>query len=221
MRLAALGLFLLVIASPGAPPVSPAESASAAGLTPRQIADRIAAPFLAQDQIRVNYTNDLTLIALLAMYDATGDDGYLDAVRKVMRDRGQPPGFVHRFRSQPFCSISLELYLRTKDSRYVKPFLDETAKYRAEAPRSYDGAISHYGDPALGRILIDQIQDYTSRMAHAGTIGGDRTFHREAVGQWRLFRDALRNQQTGLWGHARGWFEDPIEIVPTAWGRGQ
>jgi hypothetical protein len=67
-------------------------------------------------QVRgVSCNNDLILIALLAMYDATGDEDYLRSVQDVMRRRGMPPGFVHPFRSQPLCGVSFELYWRTKD----------------------------------------------------------------------------------------------------------
>jgi len=187
----------------------------------RQLADAVISRFLAEPTIPVNYTNDVTLNAVLAMHDATGEAKYLESVQGVMERRGMPPGYVHPYRSQPFCSISLELLLRTQDERYKQPFLTESAKYREEAPRSFDGAVSHYGEPEMGRILIDQLQDYAYRMACTGRIGGDASYYREAVEQYRLFRSALRNPTTGLWGHARGWFDSPRSIVAVAWGRGQ
>ena len=149
------------------------DSAAAACLTPQELADRVSERFLAQPKYPVNYNNDLILIALLAMHDATGEQRYLESVQQVMSRREMPPGYVHPFRSQPFCSISFELYWRTKDQRDVQPFVSETARYRAEVPRSFDGAVSHYGDPAMGRILLDQIQDYAARMARAGRLSGD------------------------------------------------
>ena len=199
----------------------PAErSAAKAGLQPRQLADRVVERFLKQEKLPVNYTNDLTLEALLVMFDVTGDRKYLEAVQEVMEKRKLPPGFVHPFKSQPFCCVSFELYLRTRDARYVEPFLAESRKYVQEVPRSFDGAVTHYGDRQMGRILIDQLQDYSSRMAKAGWLSSEDQFFKESAEQLGLFRAALRDPKTGLWGHGRGWFGDARHVTATPWGRG-
>ncbi len=195
-------------------------SAWTAKLTPQQVVDRVAAKFVRREKIRGGYTNDLTLEALLAMYDATGDRTHLEFVSKVLSGRRIPPSGFPSYRSQPFNCITISLFERTGHRQLIKPYIAEMNKYRQNAPRSFDGAISHYGDPKMGRILIDQLQDYSARMARAGWLSGDESFYREAVNQYRLFRDALRDPKTGLWGHARGWYEDPRNVTTTPWARG-
>lgn len=195
-------------------------SAWSARLKPQQVADRVTAEFTRRQRIRPNYTNDLTLEALLAMYDATGDRKYLAFVDQTLSTRRRPLSGFPAYRSQPFNCITISLFERTAKQQLVKPYIAEMNKYRQTAPRSFDGTVSHYGDPEMGRILIDQLQDYSARMARAGWLCGDGSFNREAVDQYRLFRDALRDPSTGLWGHARGWFDDPHTVTATPWGRG-
>ena len=48
-----------------------------------------------------------------------------------------------------------------------------------------------------------------------------RSYYREALAQLRHFRKTLRDPRTGLWGHARGWFDDPRAVTKVHWGRGQ
>lgn len=195
-------------------------SAWSARLKPQLVADRVVAEFMQREKIRPNYTNDLTLEALLAMYDATGDRKYLDFVNKVLSERRMPPNGFPPYRSQPFNCITISLFERTAARELIEPYIAEMNRYRRTAPRSFDGAVSHFGDPKMGRILIDQLQDYSARMARAGWLSGDESFNREAIDQYRLFRDALRDPKTGLWGHGRGWYDDPRSVTATPWGRG-
>jgi len=168
----------------------------------------------------INYCNDLLLESLLALYDATQDKTYLDFVLNVARKRGWTPATVVPYQSQPFCCVTYEIYARVKDPAYVAPFLAQTALYRQEVLRSFDGAICHYGPEKPNRVLIDQLQDYAVRMSRAGALNGDDSYFEEAAQQYELFRAALRDPVTGLWGHARGWWDDPRAVVTTPWLRG-
>ncbi len=195
-------------------------SAWSARLEPKQVADRVLAEFKRRKVIRGGYTNDLTLEAMLAMYDVTGDEEYLNFVSTVLSGRRAPKNGFPAYRSQPFNCITISLFERSPQERLIGPYIAEMNRYRANAPRSFDRAVSHYGDPKMGRILIDQLQDYSARMARAGWLSGDETFYAEAVGQYRLFRNALRDPNSGLWGHARGWYDNPRAVTKTPWGRG-
>jgi rhamnogalacturonyl hydrolase YesR len=186
------------------------------------VAEKIAARVMARPDWQPRYTDDLLLEALLVLGDTTGNQRYRDFVRDVLAKRGWLADTVVSYRAQPFCCTTFELYRRLGDGRFAQPFLAETDRYRHEAPRSFDGAISHYGDPKMGRILIDQLQDYAIRLCRAGALSGDESYFAEALAQYEMFRAALTDLQTGLWGHARGWFgEDPAAVVTTPWLRGQ
>lgn len=198
-----------------------AQSAAAAHLTPRAVAECLAAEFVRRDRIPADYTNDLTLEALLLLDDVTGERKYWAFVQKILDERGLSWERFPAYQSQPFNCITFALLERTRDPRYFGPFVAEMNKYRHGVPRAFDGAVSHYGDPHMGRILIDQLQDYSARMARAGWLSGDSSYFDEAVAQYGLFRTALRDPKTGLWAHGRGWFDNPRYVTAIAWGRGQ
>jgi unsaturated rhamnogalacturonyl hydrolase len=110
-------------------------------------------------------------------------------------------------------------------------------KYRAEALRAYDGVVSYYFpeygiasvpgvdliylDPKFTPILLDNAQEYASRLAKAGALSNDATFYRESVDQLERLRTALRDPTTGLWGHGRGWYTSARTVAATKWGRAQ
>jgi unsaturated rhamnogalacturonyl hydrolase len=234
-----LASFLGLILSPlavraGENPISVPRSQSAEKLTPAQVAERVAGRLKSQKTFPVHDTVDLELEGLLALDDGTGRQDNLHFVQQVMRDRGMPPNHVHPYSSQMIVNLAFELYERTKDLAYVQPFLDETRKYRAEVSRTFDGAIAFsvireakvvkmeeatiYFDPTTA-ILIDHAQEYASRMAKAGWLSGDQSYYEEALTQLRLFRAALHDPASGLWGHGRGWYGTAKTVHSTKWGR--
>ncbi len=138
----------------------------------------------------------------------------------VGEQRGHGPGAVVPYEAQPFCHVNYKLYEVTGDERYVRPFVQETARYRREVTRSPEGAIAHYRDHPGRHLLIDMLQDYASRMAQAGALSGDEAFFAECVEQHRIYRGLLRNADSGLWSQGRGWLEEPTALSPGAWSRG-
>jgi rhamnogalacturonyl hydrolase YesR len=233
---------VLGIACVGRVSVAPAESAWATGRSPRELATLVAAQLLVREEFPIDYRFDVQLQALLVVGDAVGESRYLEFVQEVMSRRGMPPGHRRSWETEYFSSLSFDVFARTRDKAYVEPFLVESRKYRAEALRAFDGIISYYrpelsrnddepflrlptGDVYLKRdwdpILLDQVQEYASRMAKAGCLSADMTFYRETLSQIGLLRAALRDPKTGLWGHARGWFDSGTRIAATKWGRGQ
>jgi rhamnogalacturonyl hydrolase YesR len=197
------------------------EAADAGAARAVAFARRAAARFVRRGAFPWQYTVDLTLESLLVLADATGDDRFALPVREVLRQRRLTPTTVVPWRSQPFCSITFEAFVREGGRSFAAPYVEQSNRLRLEIGRSFDGAITHFGDPRMGRILIDGLQEYAARMARAGRLSGDETFCDECAAQYRIFRDALRNRRSGLWGHARGWYHDRHFVTPWAWGRGQ
>jgi len=214
------------------------DSAAAAQLAVEQIGDRVAYQVLRQREFPPGYTSDIQLEALLAWGEASGQPGYLEFVRQINRDRKFWPGYtLHSYRLQMFSSLPFEIYERFRNPEYVEPFLSETRKYQAEALRAYDGVVSYYFpewaasstpgvgitylDPKLTPILIDNAQEYASRLAKAGALSRDSTFFRESADQIERLRRAFRDPETGLWNHGRGWYGSAQTTTTTKWGRAQ
>jgi rhamnogalacturonyl hydrolase YesR len=215
--------------------VAPEKSAWAADLSSEEAIARVTAPLLSSESHSLHYRSDLQLVALLALGDASGERRYLEFVQRVMLNRNMPPGYVRPHRSELFTSITFDLYERTRDEAYVAPFLSESRKSHADAVRAYDGAVSVCRDGLFeltestrtvdirrewAPIVVDQIQEYVGRMAKAGWLSGAPDFYDEALSQLELFRTALRDPATGLWAHARGWFESADFVCVAKWGRG-
>jgi rhamnogalacturonyl hydrolase YesR len=76
-------------------------------------------------------------------------------------------------------------------------------------------------DPAFTPILIDNAQEYVSRLAKAGALSKDPAFYRESAEQLLRLRAALRDPESGLWNHGRGWYTSAQTVTTTKWGRAQ
>lgn len=215
-----------------------AESAAAAQLSADQIGDRVAYQILRKRDFVPWYTDDIQLEALLAWGQASAQPGYVEFVRQASRDRKFSPGYdLHSYRLQVFSSLTFKLYECFGRSEYVEPFLNETRKYQAEALRAQDGVISYYFpqfaaasvpgvgvlylEPKFTPVLIDNTQEYASRLAKAGALSKDPAFYRESADQFMKLRHALRDPATGLWSHGRGWYTSGQTVTTTKWGRAQ
>jgi Glycosyl Hydrolase Family 88 len=215
-----------------------AESAAAAKLSLEQIGDRVAYQVLRQREFPPTYTSDIQLEALLAWGETSGQPGYIEFVRQINRDRKFWPGYdMHSYRLQVFSSLPFEIYERLGTQEYIEPFLRETRKYQAEAMRTHDGLVSFYFpesavasdrgvgliylDPTFKPVLIDNAQEYASRLAKAGALSNDAAFYRESAEQLKRLRAALRDPESGLWSHGRGWYASAETVTTTKWGRAQ
>lgn len=105
--------------------------------TPDALADRVLKRVRKLDRVWGNYTVDLTLDALLELYEMTGDDRYRDYVMGIMFRRNIRMEDPIPYEKQPFGHLNYRLWLATGDDRIKQPFVDETAAYRREADRAY------------------------------------------------------------------------------------
>jgi unsaturated rhamnogalacturonyl hydrolase len=208
--------------------------------SPVAIAERVASQVTRRRDLPADYTTDMELEALLELGDAVNDARYLTFVQDVMARRNTPPGHRHRWISQLYTSLPFELLIRTGNREYVAPFVEESLVYRDEVVRSFDGTVSVYlsmydhnpaplvstssGATYVKRawtpVLLDQLQEYASRMAKAGCLSGDARLFEESATQIELMRAALRDPATGLWSPARGFVKSASTLTDTKWGRG-
>jgi unsaturated rhamnogalacturonyl hydrolase len=169
------------------------------------------------------YTFDLALEALLELSETSGNPAWREHALAVIQRRGLTPASPLPYQAQPFTAINYALFRATGHHAWLPVFVRESEFWRREAARSPEGAVLTYSrsDPSVRALLIDSLQEYCARMARCGQITGDASFFRECTSQFRLFRDLLRNPQTGLWCQGRGWIEGrPQELSPGAWSRG-
>jgi len=179
--------------------------------------------FSTEKDVRGSYTMDLTFEAML-FYDLySGKNLYLNKVLDIMELRNLKPLDTVSYRSQPFCSYNYALYRATRNEEYVNPYVSETKRMMKEVPRTSEGAVQlHHKDKNTegDYVLIDYIQEYCSRVARAGSLTGDTMFFKECADQFEIYRELLRNPETGLYSQGRGWLPDTTELSPGAWSRG-
>ena len=191
------------------------------GPHPLDIADRIARRIMKRYQVYSSYTTDLGLEGLLYLFDATQQKDYLNQVLNVWQFREEKNAATLDWKILFVC-LHFETFLRTGEVKYIKTFLEVAKDFRDRIPRDNEGAVAYSVRPDnRRRIFIDMLQGYAIFMARAGWLSGDESFFDECVHQYQLFRQTLRNPQTGLWHQGRGWFPDSDMISPGHWNRGQ
>jgi rhamnogalacturonyl hydrolase YesR/glycerophosphoryl diester phosphodiesterase/pimeloyl-ACP methyl ester carboxylesterase len=199
------------------PPTPQAQPLYAAGV---RIADR----FVQANRHERNYRFDLALGALLELSEVGADPKYLQHVLGVIDRRGWQPTSDISFREQSFTCLNYRLFQTTRDRAWLPVFLAESRKCREQKARSLEGAVLHPRGRQRGggeALLLDDMQEFTARMARAGAHSGDAAFFAEAARQIRLYRAIVRDPQTGLWHQGRGWLSDrPDAVSPGTWSRG-
>jgi rhamnogalacturonyl hydrolase YesR len=199
----------------GAPPAVETPLAAAAERVAKGLADRTVTLH--------SYKRSLAWEGLLRWGQASGRDRHVEWVFTEAANTGLTPGSEANFRRGPFNCLAFWLHEVSDDERWLPGFIEQTKAYREEVARSPEGAILHPRGRQRGggqAMLIDALQDYSSRMAMLGRVTGDQTCFDEAVQQHRIYRNVVRDPQTGLWSQGRGWRNDPNELSPGAWSRG-
>lgn len=187
---------------------------------PRETGKKVAGTIMLTAEKFPDYTTDLGLEGLLYLYDATKENKYLDFVLQVWKFRedhhaeGLDPSTL-------FTCLHFETYLRTGERKYISDFAEKALRFREMLKRDPDGAVCYPVQPETERIFVDMLQGYAVFMARAGWLTGDQGFFTECMNQYRIFRDILRNPETGLWHQGRNWSAVPGTISPGHWNRAQ
>jgi len=189
-------------------------------MAPLDIADRIAKRIMVRHEVYPSYKTDLALEGLLYLFDASGNEAYLNHVLKVWAFRAEKKAATLDWHILFVC-LHFETFLRTGEVKYINTFMEIAKDFRENIPRDSDGAVASWIRPENKRIFIDMLQGYAIFMARAGWLSGDDSFFDECVNQYQIFRDILRNPKTGLWHQGRGWGPESHQISPGHWNRGQ
>lgn len=190
---------------------------------PEQIAHRILKKMRAEDQVWGDYTLDLSLDALLALYEATGNISYKDYVLAIHFRRNIKLEDPRNWKSEPFGHLSYRLFTVTQDERLKTAFLKASEDALSEVARTSHGLVKHPApEHKTPSVLIDFMQAYASRMAQAGALKNDPQMLQESLQQFRLYRDLLSHHEHKLWSQGQGWeSENPKTLSPQTWSRGQ
>jgi rhamnogalacturonyl hydrolase YesR len=175
--------------------------------------------FATQKDVWGNYNLDLTFEAMLFYDLLTDTDTYRNKIFEIMLLRNRQSNDTIRYESQPFCSINFALLKVSGDSAFIPPYVYESTRMSQEAKYSKEGAV-YIKHKREFYLLIDYLQEYASRMSRTGYLTNDTTFFAESVMQFELYREILRNSQTGLYSQGRGWLPDRMELSPGSWSRG-
>lgn len=199
-----------------------------AGTAPKEIGDRIAERFVATPHTNFNrptapkvitYPESCTWYGALVFAKVTGNK----VLTRKLADRFEPllgsrdtlipiPDHVDY---TVFGSVPLELYMQTKDPRYLKigkTFADkqwgppEGKRVTAESHRFYDKGLSWQT-----RLWIDDMFMLTAIQSQAYRATGNRMYIDKAAHEMVFYLDSLQ-QPNGLFYHAPD--------VPYYWGRG-
>jgi rhamnogalacturonyl hydrolase YesR/predicted dehydrogenase len=185
-----------------------------------KFADRVAQRLMVRHEYYPSYTTDLALEGLLYLFDASGDEQYLNYLLKVWQFREENNAVALDWKTLFVC-LHFEMFIRIGDTKYIDRFITVAQDFRDNVPRDIDGAVAMWINPEQQRIFVDMLQGYAIFMARAGWLSGDDSYFDECVNQYQKFRHILRNPSTGLWHQGRGWDSNLQQISPGHWNRGQ
>ena len=179
-------------------------------------AKRVAEPFMNDHRHWPSYDVDLTIEGLLALYLASGESQYLDHVINIWGFRGDE--LIRNINWKLiFTNAHYDTWLVTQDKRFIESQHNAALEFHKNATLNAEGAVHM---PQYPGIFIDMICGYAMYLSRAGALAQDEVLLNACVDQLQRYRDILRDPQTGLWHHGKGWFKAG-ELDPTGWCRGQ
>ncbi len=167
-----------------------------------------------------SYTLDLTVEAIINYSLLTGDSSYNQDLARFFHNRNYKQGDTVDYRNIPFSDCYFNWFLLHPDPAFIGPYIEESRRMMKELHRTEEGAICIHHDGG-NYMLIDYLQSYAMRMARTGFLSGDTAFYRECISQFRIYRDLLRYDDSGLYSQGRGWLDDRSLNSPACWSRGQ
>ncbi len=176
--------------------------------------------FNASEDVYGSYKLNFGVEAMITYSIISGKQDYIPDIERFFLNRGYEFDDTVPYHSIPFSDPFYAFYLLRNDVSFTAPYVYECKRMFEEVSRTKEGAICihHEGRDA---VLIDYLQDYASRMARLGMITGNEAYYEECVSQFEIYRQLLRDEQSGLYSQGRGWLEDTLETSPGAWSRGQ
>lgn len=172
-----------------------------------------------------------TMVKRYEQADFVERQKYYDYIEKAMhRTKGSASG---KFPNRVASGLGMAfLYEKTGDEFY-KTKCDKIFKEYLKVKRTSDGAISHL--PLTLELWDDTVFMIGEFMIAMHRATGDEKYLNELAQQFRLHREKLRDEKTGLWYHGwdandknsvpffcgqMGWPDDETRVSGEIWGRG-
>lgn len=188
--------------------------------TARSLADTWIATYSPEDA-SFSWDSGLLMLSLWELYLRTGELKYREYVKRWM-DYHIQNGYVIAFNDHvPPARVALRLWKETGEYEYFKIIQDARDYIFYKASRTPDGGLNHMGWVSGNQLWVDTLFMVTPFLAELGKNLGDAECFDEAVLQFEVFSNHLRDSDTGLYRHM--YDADTGELVPPVadyWGRG-
>ncbi len=185
-----------------------------------------------------HYANGGTMLGILSLYDITGDQKYVDFVKRFADNMWENDAYfrwqyfnhhamrgsfhrVHRMTmlddsggpALPFAQLQLI------DSEYpgYLPVLDRTFEYVINGQERLNDRTFSRPEPEPATVWADDLFMAVPFLLRMAKIKGDQTLYDEVAQQVILFNKYLSDPETGLYFH--GWYDKRQENTPVRWGR--
>ena len=153
------------------------------------IANKIANNFTSRqikgsDNYGNNYEVELTYEALIGL------GLKLDSINSYLEAEGMlNPALAKDWIYQEFHDAAYPWFeYHNQLADFKSAYLEITDKWIRETVRRKSGTIVYHGPQALLGSLIDMLQAYMIRLCRSAILANDKTYAKEAVNQYRLYR---------------------------------
>lgn len=160
------------------------------------------------------YTTGLLMEAMDEVSAATGDPQFAAYARRTIDSYLENDGTIRTYKPADFNidninsgKMLLRLHERHDDARY-RSAIESLAAQLEDHPRTSDGAFWHK-ERYPHQLWLDGVYMGMPFLAAVGVIEGDDTKLEEAVGEFHVTRNRLRDPETGLYYHA--WDEAKVQ----------
>jgi rhamnogalacturonyl hydrolase YesR len=178
-----------------------------------------------------SYTTGLLMEAMDDVSAATGDPRFAAYARRTIDSYLEDDGTIRTYKPDDFNidninsgKMLLRLQERHGDARYLAA-IGSLAAQLEDHPRTSDGAFWHK-ERYPHQLWLDGVYMGMPFLAAVGAMHGDAAKMDEAVGEFLVTRNRLRDAETGLYYHAwdeakvQEWADPETGRSPHFWGRG-
>lgn len=189
-----------------------------------------ATQFRKTDRDMWNYEDGCVLIGLQALYNATGDEFYYDALKTFTDRYIAEDGSIRKYNMAeynldyiPAGCVLFSLYARTRQQRYRIPIETLQTQLRRQ-PRTSVGSFWHKGIYP-NQVWLDGLYMGLPYYALYESTFGDGAHFEDILLQFRNARKYLRDETTGLYYHAWNetrdvfWADPETGRSPNFWSR--
>lgn len=167
------------------------------------------------------WTQGVGLYGFYKMYEATGNEGYLDILDRYFQERLQE-GLPYK--NVNTCAPMLTMacvYSHRPDPRYRDTVREWADWVMEQMPRTRERGLQHITSDSVNtqQLWDDTLMMTVLFLQRAGIALENEAYIDEAVYQFLLHTKYLADKKTGLWFH--GWtFEGNHNFANALWGRG-